>query len=67
MESINSIDYDAIIFTGDMLDNSELTKYTTFYSLIEGIENKEHALFVPGNTDPLNNMLDPSMRIRKVI
>ncbi len=54
IESINSIDYDAIIFTGDMLDDTESTNYDSFYTLIEGIDNKENALYIPGNTDPAN-------------
>lgn len=52
IEKINSIDYDAIVFTGDMLDGAESTNYQSFYKLIEGIDNKQHALFVPGNNDP---------------
>ncbi|MCT1904346.1 metallophosphoesterase [Oceanobacillus sojae] len=54
IESINSIDYDAIVFTGDMLDDTESTNYDSFYTLIEGIDNKENALYIPGNTDPAN-------------
>lgn len=54
IESINSINYDAIVFTGDMLDDIESTNYDSFYTLIEGINNKENALYVPGNTDPEN-------------
>ncbi|WP_066186742.1 MULTISPECIES: metallophosphoesterase [Gracilibacillus] len=52
--AINSIDYDAIVFTGDMLDESESTNYDRFYSLIEGIDNKDNAFYVAGNTDPAN-------------
>lgn len=54
IESINSLDYDAIVFTGDMLDDIESTDYDSFYTLIEGIDNKENALYVSGNTDPAN-------------
>ncbi|MFD1450920.1 metallophosphoesterase [Oceanobacillus sojae] len=54
IESINSIAYDVIVFTGDMLDDVESTNYDSFYTLIEGIDNKENALYVPGNTDPAN-------------
>jgi predicted MPP superfamily phosphohydrolase len=52
LEKINSIDYDAIVFTGDMLIDGNSKNYDPFYNLIEGITNKEHALFVPGNSDP---------------
>ncbi|WP_162800362.1 metallophosphoesterase [Oceanobacillus zhaokaii] len=50
--AINAIDYDAIVFTGDMLDSTESKHYEPFYSLIDGITNKENAWYVPGNTDP---------------
>ncbi|WP_143469672.1 metallophosphoesterase [Lentibacillus sediminis] len=62
IEAINSIDYDAIVFTGDMLDSTESNNYTPFYHLIEGINNKEHAWFVPGNTDPDSYQLEPVVR-----
>ncbi|MFD1705956.1 metallophosphoesterase [Siminovitchia sediminis] len=52
IEQINSLEYDAIVFTGDMLDGAESDNYEYFYSLIEGIHNKELALFVYGNSDP---------------
>ncbi|WP_342432759.1 metallophosphoesterase [Neobacillus sp. FSL H8-0543] len=59
IEKINSISYDVIVFTGDMLKSNKSTNYKPFYTLLEGIDNKEKALFVPGNTDPdeysLNN------------
>ncbi len=51
INAINSIHYDAMVFTGDMMKNNS-TNAVPFYTLIEGIENKRHALFVPGNTDP---------------
>lgn len=50
--AINSIDYDAIVFTGDMLDGDKSKNYKPFYSLLEGLRNKRNALFVPGNSDP---------------
>eukprot|EP00130_Batrachochytrium_dendrobatidis_P008510 XP_006683385.1 hypothetical protein BATDEDRAFT_93151 [Batrachochytrium dendrobatidis JAM81] len=50
--AINAIDYDAIVFTGDMLDSTESENYEPFYSLIDRITNKKNAWFVPGNTDP---------------
>lgn len=52
VEKINSIDYDVIVFTGDMLDDPKSKNYEPYYSLLDGIGNLEHALFVPGNTDP---------------
>ena len=51
INAINSIHYDAIVFTGDMMKNNSKNA-VPFYTLIEGIENKQHALFVSGNTDP---------------
>ncbi|RLL42781.1 metallophosphoesterase [Oceanobacillus piezotolerans] len=52
IKAINQLEYDVIVFTGDMLDDTESKNYTSFYALIEGINNKEFAWFVPGNTDP---------------
>ncbi len=52
IEKINGIEYDAIVFTGDMLETGNTTDFHPFYSLIEGIDQKEHGLFVPGNSDP---------------
>ncbi|MGJ7919521.1 metallophosphoesterase [Neobacillus sp. LXY-4] len=52
IEKINSISFDVIVFTGDMLVNSESTNYKPFFTLLEGIDNKDEALFVPGNSDP---------------
>lgn len=49
---INSVDYDAIVFTGDILDSLESENYDSFYSLLDGISNKKNAYFTPGNTDP---------------
>src|SRR5690625_4053135 len=51
LNAINSLDYDVIVFTGDMLDNRESTNYQPFYSLLEGIDNDENILVVPGNAD----------------
>lgn len=51
---INSISYDAIVFTGDMVDAAPIANYTPFYDLIDGIHNKENALYIPGNADPEN-------------
>jgi predicted MPP superfamily phosphohydrolase len=54
LAAVNSIDYDAIVFTGDMLAGNNSKNYDPFYTLIEGINNKKSAFYVPGNTDPLN-------------
>lgn len=60
LDAIHSVDYDAIVFTGDMLDDPESKNYAPFYTLIEGISNKEMAFFVPGNTDPESYILGES-------
>jgi len=52
IKSINSIDYDSIVFTGDMVLNSEIKNYKPFYDLLAGIRNKENAIYIPGNEDP---------------
>lgn len=52
IKKINEIEYDVIAFTGDMQNSSTSKNYSPYYNLIEGIENKNHALFVPGNADP---------------
>jgi uncharacterized protein len=52
IEAINTIEYQLIVFTGDMLDSSDSNNYKPIYSLIDGIQRKENALFIPGNTDP---------------
>lgn len=56
IQAVNSVDYDAIVFTGDMQNGS--TNYKPFYSLIEGIKNKQHALYIKGNADPENYQSD---------
>ncbi|QGQ47208.1 metallophosphoesterase [Metabacillus sediminilitoris] len=66
IELINSIDYDAIIFTGDMLISENSKNYEPFYTLLEGINNKEHALFVPGNTDPSSYEVFQENKLSKV-
>ncbi|WP_347548689.1 metallophosphoesterase [Pseudalkalibacillus hwajinpoensis] len=52
LDAINSVDYNAIVFTGDVLDSLESKNYDYFYTLLDGIKNKENAFFTPGNTDP---------------
>lgn len=50
--AINAVDYDAIVFTGDLLNGLDSNNYGSFYTLLDGINNKENAFFTPGNTDP---------------
>lgn len=52
IKKINSLSYDAIVFTGDMLKSNGSMNYKPFFNLLEGIDNKENAFFVLGNTDP---------------
>ncbi|MFC0269937.1 metallophosphoesterase [Metabacillus herbersteinensis] len=59
IKEINSLRYDAIVFTGDMLVSGLSENYHPYYTLIEGINNKENALYIPGNSDP-NNYEMPS-------
>ncbi|MDG5472625.1 metallophosphoesterase [Jeotgalibacillus sp. ET6] len=65
IKKINAIEYDAILFTGDMMDDPEETNWTAFFELLEGIQNKEHAFYVPGNTDPESYILNDSGTIEK--
>jgi predicted MPP superfamily phosphohydrolase len=65
VKKVNSIHYDVIVLTGDMLDSTTSTNYLPFYNLIEGIRNKKHALYVPGNADPNNYLLHPQFPYEK--
>ncbi|MFD2214033.1 metallophosphoesterase [Metabacillus endolithicus] len=65
INEINALDYDAIIFTGDMLIRSNSTDYSAFFKLIEGIHNKENALFVSGNSDPENYVYNSEGKVEK--
>lgn len=65
LEAINSIDYDAIVLTGDMLSDPKSNNYEPFYTLIEGISNKEIAFFVPGNTDPKSFIIEEEGSLEK--
>lgn len=51
INKINSIDYDIIAITGDMLDYNTLDD-SPLIELLEGIENKEYVFFIPGNHGP---------------
>jgi predicted MPP superfamily phosphohydrolase len=61
IEKINSIDYDAIVFTGDILDNNQSTNYDPFYTLLDGIEDKENLYYVFGNADPPSYQVNTSL------
>lgn len=51
LEKINSIEYDMVAFTGDMLqDREQSTKQLE--NLIKGLKNKENIYWVNGNTGP---------------
>lgn len=52
IKKINKINYDAIVFTGDMMDDTQSTNYQAFYTILQGLHNKQNAWFVPGNSDP---------------
>lgn len=54
LKKINGIDYDVLAFTGDILTEPESTNYEGFYTLLEGIENKDSLLYIQGNADPSN-------------
>lgn len=58
LNKINSIDYDVLVFTGDLLDNPKSENFEPIYTLLEGIHNKNIAFFVPGNTDPKSYILN---------
>lgn len=51
---INATDYDMIAFTGDMnqYKSSKLEESYPILDLIDGIQNKNHAFWVDGNTGP---------------
>ncbi|MUV36894.1 hypothetical protein JNUCC1_00698 [Lentibacillus sp. JNUCC-1] len=59
LKAINSIDYDVIVMTGDMMNTPDSTHVEPFYTLLEGIDDKEHAYFVRGNDDPPSYELEP--------
>lgn len=52
--AINALEYDCILFTGDMnkYEESDLSASQAILNLIGGIENKEIMLWVDGNTGP---------------
>lgn len=52
IKKINSINYDVLALTGDYLLSLESTNYSATYKILDDLVNKEHILYVPGNTDP---------------
>lgn len=58
LRKINQCHYDMIAITGDMV-NQEVGP-EAFYKLLDGIENRKHVLFVPGNADPAVAVYTPS-------
>src|SRR5690625_3364610 len=60
IKKLNKIDYDVLVFTGDILDGVESTNYESVYAILEGINKKENVFFVPGNSDPPSYELTPS-------
>ena len=51
IDKVNSLDYDAIAITGDMIDNDSYD-YSPFIKLLEGIKNKEYVFYISGNHGP---------------
>lgn len=60
LKIINALSYDVLVFTGDMMNAPESTNYQSFFTLLEGIHNKDHIIYIPGNTDPPNYDVSPS-------
>lgn len=54
LSAINAADYDCILFTGDMnqYETSDPASSQAVLTLLNGIENKDTALWVDGNTGP---------------
>lgn len=54
LEAINGMEYDCILFTGDMnkYENSDSTSSQAIVELLNGIENKETVFWIDGNTGP---------------
>ncbi|TXC92348.1 metallophosphoesterase [Metabacillus litoralis] len=52
IDKINSIEYYVLALTGDFLKSPESLNYSPTYELLDSIQNKNHVLYVPGNTDP---------------
>ncbi|MCC2251751.1 metallophosphoesterase [Virgibacillus sp. AGTR] len=67
IQAINGIDYDVLVFTGDMLDSIRSKNDSAFYTIIDGLDNKENILYVPGNTDPLSYQVDSTVETSEFI
>ena len=54
LEAINGMEYDCILFTGDMnkYENSDSKSSQSILELLNGIENKETVFWIDGNTGP---------------
>ncbi|MGN0730094.1 metallophosphoesterase, partial [Treponema sp.] len=54
LATINALDYDCIILTGDMnkFEESDLSSSQAVFDLLNGLENKDTVLWVDGNTGP---------------
>jgi len=57
---INSLDYDMIAFTGDM--ETVTRGFQPFYTLLDGINNKDHMIYVNGNFDLAYNSLSGDVK-----
>ena len=51
IDKVNSLEYDAIAITGDMIDNDS-DDYEPFIKLLQGIENKDYIFYIEGNHGP---------------
>lgn len=49
---INSLDYDIIVFTGDMMDNNDY-EIKSLINIIKNIKKKDIMLYVDGNNGPI--------------
>ncbi|MBE0448980.1 MAG: metallophosphoesterase, partial [Actinobacteria bacterium] len=63
VEKINSLDYDLIAITGDMVNR--VANVEPFYKMLEGIKNKKHVLFIEGNSDPMDYEFGDQIGFRK--
>ncbi|MGM8364880.1 metallophosphoesterase [Virgibacillus sp. W0181] len=57
---INSLDFDAIVFTGDMVDDAEkLEEDVPFFILLDQLDHQDNRFFVLGNDDPPSYDVSP--------
>lgn len=49
---INKIDYDAIVFTGDIINNNDYDS-KSLLNIMENINKKDNILYVDGNNGPI--------------